>query len=229
MVLFGFRLQTICGEVVPVRVPKPVPAIRIRGTGIRPVPEVAAALPVPIFRLPPTLKGQAPLPLRGIHPEGGSIGGEEVPVRAPKPVPAIRTRGAGTRPVPEGAASQILSQSIDCNACASAVKIISYAGAASGAFGGRPSYTGAHVHIDVSKPRVSVLWISARNSAYIGVRAANSCLVACILLPSGCHKDTFAGTVRLKHKLYVGCRKIPADSIFNTLYSVWVLTIRIAS
>ena len=109
MVLCKFRLQTICGEVVPVRVPKPVPAIRIRGPGIRPVPEVAAALPVPIFRLPSTLKGQAPLPLCGIHPVGGSIGGEADPGRVPKPVPAIRRRGPGKRPVPEAAASQILS------------------------------------------------------------------------------------------------------------------------
>nr|WP_297933848.1 hypothetical protein [uncultured Lachnoclostridium sp.] len=42
------RLQTICGQVVPVRPVKPVPAIQVRRTCIRAIPEITAALSVPI-------------------------------------------------------------------------------------------------------------------------------------------------------------------------------------
>lgn len=54
----------ISGEVVPVRVPEPVPAVQVRRAGIRSVPEVPALRHESLC----LFEGRAPLPLWGIHP-----------------------------------------------------------------------------------------------------------------------------------------------------------------
>ena len=55
-------MQTFGGKVVPVRVRQGVPAIQIRRTSIRTIPEITAVLSVPNLKI-----GETPLP-RGIHP-----------------------------------------------------------------------------------------------------------------------------------------------------------------
>lgn len=54
----------ISGEVVPARVPEPVPAVQVRRAGIRAVPEVPALRHESLC----LFEGRAPLPLWGIHP-----------------------------------------------------------------------------------------------------------------------------------------------------------------
>ena len=52
----------ISREVVPVRVPEPVPAVQVRRAGVRAVPEI------PALRRESLILGDTPLSLREIHP-----------------------------------------------------------------------------------------------------------------------------------------------------------------
>lgn len=55
-------IYIISGDVVPVTPAEPVPAVQVRGAGIRAVPEV------PALHRESSYEGRSPLPLRGIHP-----------------------------------------------------------------------------------------------------------------------------------------------------------------
>ena len=88
------------GRVVPVRIPKRVPAIHVRQARIRAIPEVPARTPSPMF-----IEGEPPLLLTQNSPlKGGLNAGRAEPDRIHKRGPAMHGRQARRRAIPEGPA-----------------------------------------------------------------------------------------------------------------------------
>ena len=88
--------MTISGEVIPVRIPKPVPAIQVRRTSIRAIPEITACAVSPYEGAIPSSPSENSPPNDLVL-----IAGEASPVRIPKPDPAIQARRTSMRAIPE--------------------------------------------------------------------------------------------------------------------------------
>src|SRR5699024_830281 len=85
--------QTFGGQVVPVRVRQAVPAIQIRRTGIRAIPEITAVLPVP-----KNSRGDAPLSQATFTPIKVQSAAKQNQAASGKPPPQSRQHDPALEP-----------------------------------------------------------------------------------------------------------------------------------